>query len=283
MASRLKGIVWVLCLLMAQNLSAAKIGLLVMATGKYVQFIPPLVASAEKHFCNGHEITYFIFTDGVVPPVYRELSPMYHCLPSAACNFSSKSDDISPTCDVVKNVVTIYQQRLGWPYDTMNRYHAYAASSELLETQDYLFACDADMLFVGPMGDEILGERVATLHPGFYNKARRDYSYDTNPRCTAYIGPKEGEHYFAGGFYGGSSAEMLKIFATNIANIDKDLENGIIAVWHDESHWNRYCIDNPPTVILDPSYCYPESWHLPGYSKRLLALDKNHSEMRAVE
>ena len=34
------------------------------------------------------------------------------------------------------------------------------------------------------------------------------------------------------------------------------------------------------TVILDPSYCYPESWDLP-FPKRLLALDKHHEEIRA--
>jgi len=31
--------------------------------------------------------------------------------------------------------------------------------------------------------------------------------------------------------------------------------------------------------FLDPSYCYPESWNLP-YEKKLLALDKNHQEIR---
>lgn len=54
-----------------------------------------------------------------------------------------------------------------------------------------------------------------------------------------------------------------------------------MAVWHDESHWNRYCIDHKPTTILSPSYCYPESWNLP-YKKRLLALDKDHIAYRKM-
>jgi histo-blood group ABO system transferase len=61
--------------------------------------------------------------------------------------------------------------------------------------------------------------------------------------------------------------------------IDEDLEKGIIAVWHDESHWNRYCIDNTPTTILSPSYCYPEGWNA-NYERKLLALDKDHATFR---
>jgi histo-blood group ABO system transferase len=86
--------------------------------------------------------------------------------------------------------------------------------------------------------------------------------------------------YFAGGFNGGSSIEFLKMCDKISTNIEKDLQNGYIAIWHDESHLNRYFLDNPPTKILDPGYCYPESWGLP-FSKKLLALDKNHEEMRS--
>ncbi len=175
------------------------------------------------------------------------------------------------------NIVQIFQKRIGWPYDTLKRYHVYYNNRNLFENQDYLFACDADMLFVDEVGDEIFGERVATQHPGFVG---RRGSYETNPQSTACIKDFEGEQYFAGGFYGGSTEEMIKIFETNINNIEDDLERGLIAVWHDESHWNRYCVDNPPTVILNPSYCYSENLSIP-YEKRLVALDKNHEEMRS--
>ena len=40
--------------------------------------------------------------------------------------------------------------------------------------------------------------------------------------------------------------------------VTKDLEKGVIALWHDESHMNRYMIDNPPTLSLTPSYCFAE-------------------------
>jgi len=62
--------------------------------------------------------------------------------------------------------------------------------------------------------------------------------------------------------------------------IDRDLKNNLIAQWHDESHLNRYFIDNCPSKILPPSYCYGEGMRLP-FQKKLIALDKNHKEMRS--
>jgi histo-blood group ABO system transferase len=234
----------VMSLLSADKLHSTNVGMLIVATGKYIQFVPPLIESARKHFCKNHRVTYFVFTD----------QPL------------TTSED----------VVRIQQERLGWPYDTMNRYHIYYKNRELFSNQDYLFAIDADMLFVDEVGDEILGELVATQHPGFIG---RRGTYETNPQSLAYVAAHEGSYYFAGGFYGGTKEQLLKLFETNIQDIDSDLRQGVIAIWHDESHWNRYCIDHPPTVILNPSYCSPQSWSTP-FPKKLIALDKNHSEFQ---
>jgi len=222
-----------------------KVGLLIVATGKYIQFVEPLIESARKYFLSDHDVTYFIFTEGVPPA----------------------GDD----------VVQIYQERLGWPYDTMMRYHMYAQHTDIFEDMDYLFATDADMLFVDRVGNEILGERVATQHPGFVG---RRGTYEKRSISTAYVAPDEGQCYFAGGFNGGSKDSFLTMANAITEHIVQDLEKNFIAIWHDESHLNRYYIDNPPTVILSPSYCYPESWQLP-YQKKLLALDKNHVAVRS--
>ncbi len=226
------------------RIHAENIGLCITATGKYIEFVSPLIESAEKYFCKDHKVTFYIFTDGKL--------------------------------EENEKIVRIEQKRLGWPYDTMMRYEIYLKNQKSFEEEDYLFALDADMLFVNKVGSEILGDLVATLHPGFIDKKG---SYETREKSTACVCEGEGIHYFAGGFYGGKKNHVLKMFSTVLENIYKDLDQGIIAVWHDESHWNRYCIDNPPTVMLSPSYCYPENWSLP-FKKRLLALDKNHQEYR---
>lgn len=228
------------------NSTSKKIGLLVIATGKYDVFIQPLFESMKKYFLNNHDVTMFVFTDRDIPEVH--------------------------------GLVRIQQEHLGWPRATLDRYSVFLKNRALLESQDYLFYCDADMVFVDTVGDEVLGDLVATLHPGFYRGIRG--TYETRRESTAYVGSNEGKHYYAGGFNGGEARFFLNMAEKIEANIARDDSNNIIAIWHDESHFNRYLIDNEPTIKLSPSYCYPESWNLP-LPKKLLALDKNHAQMRS--
>jgi histo-blood group ABO system transferase len=228
----------------APQAKRAKVGLCIMATGRYDKFAQELIESARPFFCPNSDVTYFVFTDGKITPA--------------------------------KDVVTIFQKRLGWPHDTLKRFEVYDLHRKELGEMDYLFALDADMRFVATVGEEILGELVGTQHPGFVGKRG---SYETNPMSTACIAAKEGEIYFAGGFYGGKREEFFKLIHQTREQIAKDEAKNFIAVWHDESHLNRYFIDHKPTLVLSPAYCYPENWKLP-YEKKLLALDKNHAEMR---
>jgi histo-blood group ABO system transferase len=84
--------------------------------------------------------------------------------------------------------------------------------------------------------------------------------------------------YFAGGFNGGSKHEYLKMSKELSDNIDEDFNNGIIAVWHDESHMNRYFINNPPTKILGVEYCTPSN--LINKNTKLSAIVKDHEYYR---
>ncbi len=222
-----------------------KIGLLLIATGKYEKFIKPLIESANKYFLKKHEVTYFLFTD--------------------SNNFNNE-----------KNIIKIKKEHMPWPSPSLTRYETFVQNESIFEQMDYLFYCDIDMLFVDEIDDDILSERVATIHPGFLGNRGTP---ETNPESKAFIGVDEKLCYYAGGFNGGSKIEFLKMSKILDLNIKDDLKKGIIAVWFDESHTNRYFLDNPPTKILSPSYCYPESWDLP-FKKKILALDKNHKEMR---
>jgi len=94
---------------------------------------------------------------------------------------------------------------------------------------------------------------------------------------------EEGEYYYAGGFNGGSTKRFLEMAEVLADRVNKDLERGVIALWHDESQMNRYLIDNPPTLSLTPSYCFAEEMmgnpEYP-YEPKIIALKKNHSELR---
>lgn len=223
-----------------------KIGLLIIATNKYTSFLQQLISSADDFFCKNHEVTYFVFSDKNV-------------------NINSSR--------TVKHIHTDHKQ---WPFMTLYRYKIFNQSKDELCKMDYLFYCDVDMRFVGNVYDVILSERVATQHPGY---AGTRGTPETNIKSLACVYDYEEMQYFAGGFNGGSSSEYLKMCKKLAYNIDEDYKNGIIAIWHDESHMNRYFIDNKPTTILSPSYCYGESMSIP-YEKKILALDKNHDQIR---
>ena len=223
-----------------------KIGIILLSTNKYKIFVRPFIESAKIFLLKNHKVTYYLFTD--------------------TDEFNELGDDV-----VVNKI-----EHLPWPMITLHRYKTFVKHKDILSTEDYLFYCDIDMRFVDYVGDEILGDSVATIHPGFLGGRGTP---ETRPKSTAYIHHDDELVYYAGGFNGGSSSNFLGMSEQIDKNIDIDSNNGIIAIWHDESHLNKYFTINKPTIILSPSYCYPESWNL-DYSKKLLALDKDHENIK---
>jgi len=221
------------------------VAILYICTGRYSVFWDNFYKSTEKYFLSNHKKEYFVFTD-------QEISPINN------------------------KVHIIYQKKLGWPYDTLLRFHMFYEISELLAKFNYIFFLNANMQCLVPITDEILPQKeglMAVLHPGFFNKSRMQFTYETNPDSLACIHSEEGEHYFMGGFNGGKSKNYLDLIYLLASNIEKDLEKGIIAIWHDESHLNRYLVDKP-TKVLNPSYGYAEGWELP-FEPQIIILDKN--------
>ena len=227
-----------------------KVGLIIVATNKYNAFIPDLLEGADKFFLDGHEVTYFILTD-TTNEVVTEASE------------SRKRD-----------LVKVPHAHRKWPESTLERYHGIWEHKEVFKDQDYLFMCDADMKIVNEVGREILSDNVATIHPGHYGGRGAP---ETRPESLACIRTEEKLVYVCGGFSGGSKDTFLKKSQTICTNIDIDRENGIMALWYDESHANRWYLDNPPTKLLDPGYCYQESLRRP-HLARIIALDKDHTE-----
>lgn len=224
------------------------VGLLIIATNKYIDFLSPLIKSTDEYFLKNQNVTYFIFTN-------KDISFL-------------KSE---------REIVKVEIEHKDWPWMTLGRYKIFCNNKNLLSKMDYLYYCDVDMKFVDEVGDEILEKIVATQHPALRETRGTP---ETNTNSLACVHPHENMEYFAGGFNGGSAEQFLKMSNVLSKNIEIDHSNGIIALWHDESHLNRYLIDNPPTKILSPSYCYGESMEIP-FPKKILALDKNHFKIRS--
>lgn len=197
-----------------------QVGLIVIATNKYIDFAPALLETVEKNFLKGHNVEVFLFTN----------QP-----------FSG-------------NVTIIPTEHREWPWMTLGRYHLIQQLRDYPK-KDYYYYIDVDMLVLGEVGEEIFGERVAAIHGKFKKKPG---NYDRNPNSLAYISEEEIPRnviapYYCGGFQGGS--KYLDDAKELARRIDKDWSNNVIAEWHDESHWNRYLLDCPATVVLPSTYC----------------------------
>ena len=204
-----------------------KILILTIATNKYIQFVERLYDNIEEKFLNGHQIQGLLFTEHDV---------------ETSDNIKVSQIDHEP-----------------WPMPTLKRYNYFVKEKEFISQFDYCYYFDVDMGIVDKVGDEVLDDLVATMHPyqSFYPKEQR--TYDRNPKSLAYVPPgEEGELYYAGGFNGGSTKRFMEMAEILADRVTKDLENDVIALWHDESQMNRYLIDNPPTKSLTPSYCFAE-------------------------
>ncbi len=171
---------------------------------------------------------------------------------------------------------TFYMKHKPFPYPTLMRYHQFNKQKDILKTFDYIFYSDVDMLFCKDVGSEILGDGLtACIHP--YSGSRNfKNTFELNKESTAYS--EDIETYCCGGFQGGTSKSFLKMSQEIADNIDKDLDRGIIARWHDETHYNKYLTEVKPSLILNRDYCTPEKDQ--NNNSKLIALDKNHKEIR---
>lgn len=157
-----------------------------------------------------------------------------------------------------------------------------------LKNFDYIFFFNANILFIKEIGDEILPlkeDLVMVQHPGFFNKPKYKFPYERNRKSTAYIPKKIGSFYVQGALNGGKGIEFIKLINVLSENINTDINNNIIAIWHDESHLNKYII-NKNVKLLNPGYVYPEGWNIP-FEMKILTRDKNkwggHTNLRNIK
>lgn len=230
----------------------------------YWSYYQPMIDSAKKFFLKDHQVDFITWSD--MPP------------------------------EKITDAKVIPTGSAQWPLPTLHRYHLFLREEELLNQYDYIFYCDTDMEFVLPVGDEVLGELVGAQHPMYALNKSYIPPYEPNPESTSYI-PRPGRIvidnkqkkfeplYFAGGFQGGRTDKWIKAMKKMKEMIDADFSKNYIPIWNDESVWNKYLFENPPTVVLSPSYIYPDSLNKIYYQKiwgknylpRLITITKKHS------
>ncbi len=242
-----------------------QVGLFLVATNKYKQFIEPFLQSINEYFFFGKQLNIYLFIDD---ESYEFVTPSR------------------------MNVQLFKIEPLKFPYATLYRYHMFSQIRKYIDC-DYLFYSDVDMKFVDFVGEEVLPldlspehQIVAVRHCGFYGKGGG--AWEVREESTAYIPADKRLKYFCGGIQGGSKDSYLSACETMRDNIDIDTKNGITSVWHDESHWNQYLSERFGNFKeLTPDYCMVEEvdkriqWNVNNFIPKIIALKKNHEEIRA--
>lgn len=227
-----------------------KIALLYVCTGQYVVFWNDFFDSFEKFFLKDYEKHYYVFTDSL--SLYKE----------SECN----------------RIHRIYQENLGWPGNTLKKFHMFSKISEKLKKFDYIFFFNANAECVS----EVKANEFLPIDcnysfcqvPGWYKLPKILFPYEKNKKSMAYFPKKMGTYYLAGGLNGGKADAYLHMVEDLKKATDIDLKNGIIASVHDESHLNKFVIGRNDYRVISPEFLYPEGWELP-YEPIIVLRDKD--------
>ena len=237
------------------------IAILFIGTGKYINFFDNYYQNCEKYFLPSINKTYFCFTDA---------------------EFEG---------DVPENIKVVSKEHEMWPHPTLKRFSTILSKKDEYLKFDYLFYLDADMLVNETiLEDEFLfdSDYTAVHHPGYYKK-NIPLPYERRPDSQACVN-NDGEIYWQGSFWGGKPSCIIEMCQVLSNQVDLDLEKDIIAVWWDESHMNKFLLENQERVYtLGPEYSFPESYDtdtgnnyptIDPNNRKILHLLKNPTEMR---
>lgn len=224
-----------------------KICLNLIATNKYLSFLDIICPSIEDYFFPGSEVTVLVHTNLDLP----DLS-----------NYSK--------IRFVKNSI----EHEPWPFTTLRRFQYFLSAREILEEHDYCFYVDVDSLFLGEISGSLLPNEgmIGTIHPCLFQGPGTP---ERNPESKAYIPPEANNRYFCGGFFGGKTRNFVEASEFILQNIEDDLSRGIIAIWHDESHLNRYFLEKFPQIVLEPPFAVAENMTHRFPESKVLFLDKS--------
>ncbi len=226
-----------------------KIAINVIATNKYINFIDGLCDSIANCLFKESEITLIVYSNLHIPNEVISKHPKF--------NFVSK-----------------HIEHEKWPFTTLKRFEYFLMAKEDILACDYAFYVDADSLFINETKEDILppSGMIGTIHPCLHQGVGTP---ERNPQSKAYIPQNANNRYFCGGFFGGKSEDFINVSEHIKKNIDDDYSRNIIAIWHDESHLNKYFFQDPPAKILEWPYAAAENLVKPTENSGILFLDKN--------
>lgn len=229
------------------------IGIYSIFIDKYQIFYENFIKNCEENFLPQCTKYYYIVTDNKDLPKYNDRTFFFNT------------------------------EKIGWPYETLYRFKYFLQfKEEDINKSDVLYFVNSNGKFLERIGNEVLPDEsgyVFTHHHNFINKSYNGMSYEKdNPKSTAYIQNQNIKfEYLAGGFYGATRENYIKLCKTLNDNIDKDEKDNFIAIWHDESHINKYCLSvlNYKFKKLGIEFHVPDEYSYKFKYKKLIYLDKH--------
>ncbi|XP_062937735.1 N-acetyllactosaminide alpha-1,3-galactosyltransferase-like [Cynocephalus volans] len=211
------------------------VGLTVFAVGRYLdQYLETFLLSANEFFMVGQKVIFYVMVDDTAK------MPQIHLHPFRTFKiFQIKQE---------KRWQDISMMRMQTLSEIIARHIQYEV--------DFLFCMDVDQIFKRKYGLETLGESVAQLHTYWYQEDPGSVPYERSQLSKAYIPKGKGDFYYHAAVFGGTPIKVLDITRECSKGIMSDKENNIEAVWHDESHLNKYFFLHKPAKILSPEYCW---------------------------
>ncbi len=213
-----------------------KVAIAFIGTNKYLNFLPQYHENITKYFLPNTEKVFLVFTDG--------------------------------DGDFPRDVKYYNQEHLEWPYITLKRFEIINKARKVIDDCDWLVFIDADALPVTTITEEefftdkpLFGVHhpchALKMHP----HTEPPGAYEQNSKCEAYVDVSQGlpPVYWQGCLWGGKVPEVCAMIDELEARVNRDLENNIVAVWHDETQINKYFLERIDDVhTFGPEYAFPE-------------------------
>lgn len=261
------------------------VAILTVATNLYIDYWKQMVQSAEQYLEPGSDLTFYVFTD--------------------------QSDEAKKFGQslIRSKIVPIDIPSLGWPDATLLRYELFRDSWDQIQGEVVIYL-DADLLFVSetalnPNPAEWQGGIALARHPGFrrpsLSKRTKLYlstpqmlvldlrgwmrlgalgAWETSHNSLAYVPRKQRTTYVYGAIWMGLR-EPLGVMINELATRTRsDLQRGVVAIWHDESHLNWFASTHTHE-LLDSEKCFVEGFpNLNNLTPEIMCVDKGSNKTR---
>ena len=247
-----------------------KIAINFIGTGNYLKFFPKYYETLMEYFIPECEKDFFVFTDGDL------------------------GDDIPDNIEIIKasedvEITTSDYSSDNW-YNLMynsigglKRFGEIKKIQDQLKKYDWYVYLDADMYCCDQVitYQEFFNDNkpfFGVQHPTFsthWSKFIGTLPFERNEKSLSCVKEEDQKDdvYLQGCIWGGKIPEIFGLIDELDVRIKKDLENNVLAKAHDESHLNRYRLENFDNFhVLHPSFAKPGDYpdHEFDFSARMI-------------